>query len=64
MFSSLRTDLGYRYSEMSTAAYLRGTYLDDLGESLNNATISATNYVTQARNTAVSFSFAGGLVGL
>jgi len=39
---------------MRSAAEERGSYLDDLGEGLQNATISAGNYLTQARNSAVS----------
>jgi hypothetical protein len=43
-----------RYTQLTNAAYERGNYLDNLGESLNNVTMSATNYVSQAKNTAVS----------
>ena len=42
------------YSEMVDAANERGNYLDDLGETMNQASISAANYLTQARNAAVS----------
>jgi len=42
------------YSEMTNATQQRGNYLDDLGESLNNVSMSAANYVSQARNAAVS----------
>ncbi|WRT69409.1 uncharacterized protein IL334_006395 [Kwoniella shivajii] len=45
-----RTDV---YSEMSDAAYLRGNYLDGLNDSLNTVSASATNYLSQARNTAM-----------
>lgn len=42
-----------RYSEMTDAAAERGNMLDDLGEQLNNVSVSATNYLTQARNAAM-----------
>ena len=44
-----------RYSEMRNAAAERGNYLDDLGESLNNVSVSASSYLSQAKNAAVSF---------
>ena len=39
---------------MTNAAAERGNYIDELGESLNNATMSASNYLSTARNAAVS----------
>jgi syntaxin-binding protein 5 len=38
---------------MTDAAAERGNMLDDLGEQLNNVSVSATNYLTQARNAAI-----------
>lgn len=42
-----------RYTEMTNAVSLRGDVLDMLGESLNNVSMSATQYLGQAKNTAV-----------
>ena len=42
---------------MTNAAAERGNYLDDLGDSLNNVSMSASNYLSQAKNAAVSFTF-------
>lgn len=44
-----------RYSEMRNAAEERGTYMDQLNDQLNAASVSASNYLQQARNQAVSF---------
>jgi hypothetical protein len=44
---------GNRYSEMRNATEERGTYMDQLNDSLNNASVSATNYLQQARNQAM-----------
>ena len=41
---------------MRNAAEERGNFLDDLGDSLNNMHVSASNYLTSARNTAVSLA--------
>lgn len=41
------------YTELRRAAAERGNYLDTLGDQLNNVSVSATNYLTQARNSAV-----------
>jgi hypothetical protein len=38
---------------MTNAAAERGHMLDDLGDQLNNASISAANYLSQARNAAM-----------
>lgn len=38
---------------MTNAVSLRGDVLDMLGESLNNVSMSATQYLGQAKNTAV-----------
>jgi syntaxin-binding protein 5 len=43
-----------RYTEMKRATEERGSYIDQLGEQMNNASVSASNYLTQARNNAVS----------
>lgn len=43
-----------RYTEMRNATAERGNYLDTLGDSINNVSISAGNYLSQARNAAVS----------
>jgi hypothetical protein len=43
-----------RYSEMRNAAEERGTYMDQLNDQLNAASVSASNYLQQARNQAVS----------
>jgi hypothetical protein len=42
---------------MRNATAERGNYLDTLGDSINNVSISAGNYLSQARNAAVSKSF-------
>jgi len=50
------------YTEMRAAAQERGNYLDSLGDQLNSVSVSAGNYLSSARNTAVSrrfCSFAG-----
>jgi hypothetical protein len=39
---------------MRNATAERGNYLDTLGDSINNVSISAGNYLSQARNAAVS----------
>jgi hypothetical protein len=39
---------------MRRATEERGSYIDQLGEQMNNASVSASNYLTQARNNAVS----------
>ncbi|WWD20056.1 hypothetical protein CI109_104529 [Kwoniella shandongensis] len=41
------------YSEMTNTAALRGDYLDTLGDSLNNVSASASQYLSQAKNTAM-----------
>jgi hypothetical protein len=38
---------------MRNAAEERGTYMDQLNDSLNNVSVSATNYLQQARNQAM-----------
>lgn len=43
-----------RYTEMRRATEERGTYMEQLNDTMNNASISATNYLNQARNNAVS----------
>ncbi|WVR08305.1 hypothetical protein IAU60_005358 [Kwoniella sp. DSM 27419] len=45
-----RTDV---YSEMTDAARERGNYLDGLNDSLRDVSMSASNYVAQARNAAM-----------
>lgn len=42
---------------MRNATAERGNYLDTLGDSINNVSISAGNYLSQARNAAVSNNF-------
>lgn len=42
---------------MRNATLERQGYLDTLGDSLNNVSVSAGNYLSSARNTAVSFFF-------
>lgn len=44
------------YTEMRNAAVERQGYLDSLGEGINNVSVSAGNYLSQARNAAVSAS--------
>ena len=44
-----------RYSEMTSAAAERGGYLDGLEDGLQNASITASNYLSSAKNAAVSF---------
>ena len=39
---------------MRNAAEQRGTYMDQLNDQLNAASVSASNYLQQARNQAVS----------
>lgn len=39
---------------MRKATEERGTYMDQLGEQMNQASVSASNYLTQAKNNAVS----------
>ena len=51
------------YTEMRAAAQERGNYLDNLGDSLNSVSISAGNYLSSARNTAVSDLSLGGVRG-
>jgi syntaxin-binding protein 5 len=41
---------------MTRATEERGSYIDQLGEQMNNASVSASNYLVQARNNAVSSS--------
>ena len=48
------TQLIFSYTEMRLATEERGSYIDQLGEQMNNASVSASNYLTQARNNAVS----------
>ena len=48
-----------RYSEMRNAAEQRGTYMDQLNDQLNAASVSASNYLQQARNQAVSVLLTG-----
>lgn len=43
-----------RYTEMRAAAEERGTYMDQLNDQLNSVSVSAQNYLEQARNQAVS----------
>jgi hypothetical protein len=43
-----------RYTEMRAAADERGTYMDQLNDQLNAVSMSAQNYLEQARNQAVS----------
>ena len=45
--------MNIRYTEMRRATEERGTYMDQLGEQMNQASISASNYLTQAKNNAV-----------
>ncbi len=39
---------------MTSAVAERGNYLEGLEDSLNNVSMSATNYLSQAKNSAVS----------
>jgi len=41
---------------MRKATEERGSYIDQLGEQMNNASVSASNYLTQARNNALKES--------
>lgn len=45
--------MAHSYTEMTNAISLRGDVLDMLGESLNNASTSAAQYLGQAKNAAV-----------
>ena len=42
------------YTEMRQAAMERGNYLDNLGDQLNSVSVSAGNYLSSAKNAAVS----------
>jgi hypothetical protein len=44
------------YTEMRQAAAERGNYLDNLGDQLNAVSVSAGNYLSQAKNAAVGRS--------
>ncbi|ORY35002.1 lethal giant larvae like, C-terminal-domain-containing protein [Naematelia encephala] len=52
------------YSQMTNAANERQNYLDDLGEQLNNVTISAGQYLSQAKNTAMKEAVKGTARGI
>jgi hypothetical protein len=51
------------YSEMRNAALERQGYLDSLGDSLNNVSVSAGSYLASARNTAVSLGLSSWATG-
>ncbi|WVO13704.1 hypothetical protein L204_101325 [Cryptococcus depauperatus] len=44
------------YTEMTSAGYMRGDMLDSLGNQLNNASVSAAQYLNQAKNAALKES--------